>query len=1783
MAKKINIIANLIDKQFKKQMADLQKGKYKINVDVNGEKVNSANKSMKQLNNTAASTNSTFGKLKDTISNTFSSGKIAMTAYLMVLNEISKAGKNAKQTIKDLDESITDLSVAMGEGRSVASDYLSTLNKQAKIIGATTKETADSADSWIRQGKSIAETEELIYDSMILSKLGKIESADASTYLTAALNGYKLEAKDAIDVVDKLTAVDMESASDAGGLAESLSKCSSAANMADVSFDKLIGMISTVKEVTQDSDEAVGNMFKSVFSRMNQIKAGKFVDLETGESLNDTEKVLNKVGISMRDANNEFRSSEKILDEVGTKWQNFDSTTQRAVATAMAGIYQYNKLIALFDNYGNTLKYTETAANSAGTAVDKFNESYLNSLESKENILQASFESMIMNSDFDEVYGGILDATTALVDFINETNALKSVMGGLAVGIGVKAFISIKSGIHEAYVTLNKFQNAINIVGKAKISTKEFDKLLLLSNGLSKSQMKLIVSTNALSVSQKKELLIASGLSEEEAVLQLQTWKMTSANTGLTASATSASNAFRGLWATIKANQLGLIITGVTIGISAWQKYKQSVEDAVSSANEAANAYNETASSIDEYVAKYQDLRKQFIAAKGNEEDTYNIKQQLLELQTELNEQFGEEYKKLNLVTDSYKDQTEAIKAYSKESAKTFLNENRKGIEKATKEMENDDNYYLGSMNGLVDSSELKYLDEIKKIASENNIDFTDRGFEFTGKAEEASESINNFMNQITELQKQAGDTSTVLERIFDGILDNSGDALTDVDSIIDEYSEIYNQAKLAEIASDNKLSSGYSELTNAVTEYNDAIANSDNPYNDENVQNAYNNLQTLKQGIDDNKKEWGKYSDVVQKVYNEADTSSYDFYNAIKNNTDGVGNLANELKGLSDVDLQAMIDDGNNEKTFNKLSKEAEKYGLTIDELISLLEILGYVQGEVTSKNEEVSSIPSTEELEEQINNFNSVIDEIQSTYDTLSSVVEEYNSQGFLSLDTLQSLMSLSDEYLACLVNENGQLSLNSDMLNTLTQAKLAEAEATAIDQAIKELDTIATNDATTATADYITGNANLMQSLALLAGQYDNVANAAMTAAQAQSLSASIESANAKNSAATANVMAGLNTKLSLIRSTSSSISKRGIGNVSKKSSNSAKSSAKKTMEDIQKEWKEYLDKYLAMYKAELDAGLIDFNTFLNKSRSLLDEFYRDGKISAKDYWDSVKSLYENQLSIYDKVLSAVTRRIEKEVDGIQDIIDGLEKQNDALQKQLDKYDSILSAVEEVYDNRIDVLNKQKEAIQDNIDKLQDENDEHNRALELEKAKWNLYKAMNNRTKRVFNGTEFIYKTDRNEVREAQKNLQDLTLEQTISAMEKEIGLLEDQIEVLEEFKSKWSDISDAYEKEVNRQNAILLWGREYEKMILSNRLSDIDSFKNSYISIQQQIDDNEGLIESYNEKVDYYNKLKEQWSDISKAYEQSQEDQYASMVLGAQWESDVLSGRIDVLNNFKNQYIAIQQAITNAALEAARAQANAQSIQASSASSGGGGSSYSGASSTNSGNEKVLHLQRFMNQVFGSNLTEDGIMGSKTKEAIKHMQLLIGANQTGVYDKATYNKLKYYVGKILKENNKTLYNIAKSLGYPAYAKGTTNAKKGVALVSEKEHGDEIIIDNNDNAYVAEGEQLHYFEGGETVIKASESEKILTNMENLTPLQDYVSPFSGMNLQPIDYSSMVMSSLNLPDFSKLTVKNNTTPVVQNITMTLPNVTNESGYEKITKELKQAQLDAMQFAHRR
>lgn len=338
--------------------------------------------------------------------------------------------------VTELNKSFVNLKIATNGTDSEVASLMSTYNKMGKTLGATTVEVADSADQWLRQGYSIEDTNRLIEASMIQSKIGQLESADSTKYLTSALKGYKLEVEDAMSVVDKMSAVDLKSATSLGGLAEGMSEVANSARLAGISMDQLLGYEAVIGETTQDSMSSVGQSLKRIFARMGNVKAGKFVD-EDGENLNDVEKVLGKLGIKLRDSQNEFRNFGDVLYEVGGKWSTYSSVEQNAITTALAGTQQSEKLRVLFEGFGKALEYTQVAANSAGTAMEKFG-AYQDGIEAKTKKLQASIESLaqtVLNSDL--ISTGI-DGLNLLI------NGLDTIIGKLG-SLGTVA--TIGSGI----------------------------------------------------------------------------------------------------------------------------------------------------------------------------------------------------------------------------------------------------------------------------------------------------------------------------------------------------------------------------------------------------------------------------------------------------------------------------------------------------------------------------------------------------------------------------------------------------------------------------------------------------------------------------------------------------------------------------------------------------------------------------------------------------------------------------------------------------------------------------------------------------------------------------------------------------------------------------------------------------------------------------------------------------------------------------------------------------------------------------------------------------------------------------------------------------------------------------------------------------------------------------------------------------------------------------------------------------------------------------------------
>lgn len=698
-----------------------------------------------------------------------------------------------------------------------------------------------------------------------------------------------------------------------------------------------------------------------------------------------------------------------------------------------------------------------------------------------------------------------------------------------------------------------------------------------------------------------------------------------------------------------------------------------------------------------------------------------------------------------------------------------------------------------------------------------------------------------------------------------------------------------------------------------------------------------------------------------------------------------------------------------------------------------------------------------------------------------------------------------------------------------------------------------------------------------------------------------------------------MKGLDTKLKLIQSTKNAISAGNFASVSKKtsksgsSSKSSKSSKDELKEAFETEYnllkhnlemetitekeyydgvqalnekyfagkEEYLDEYrkyeeevykglksyyksycddmMDYYDKKLDASKMSYKEYCDSVSKMLADMHNSGKISDKDWYDYTKTMLEKQKDAYDRALSAITRRLQKEIDAWQAKIDVLNDQNDALNDQKDNYDKILSAVSNVYDKEIGRLNEQKDLLQDQIDALNDKNDALDLQYRKEQALYALQKAQQQRTRKLYvEGKGYIYDTDNEAIRDAQKDLDDITNEELINSLQKEQDKIQESIDILEKYKEKWNEIPDAWDKAVSEQLAIELWGQEYEKLILMNRTSDIENFKTKYLKIQSQINDNEQLIKSYEEKVEYYTKLKEQWQSLTDEYSNSVDDMYAKMLLGQSWEADVLNGRLSTLNNFRNQYNDIQKSISDMAWQSANAQISAlnavKAAEATKAQTSGGSNGYSGSSgSTTSVGSKpssgsgLTAAQKYQVRLAGTvKVIYEGSSETDLRNWITRNNY-IGVSRTIQNNIIIYfakKKEKKYIGQVYKTSGQASSQVGMlgGVGYDKvsggyrvykYAKGTDNAKKGWHIVSED--NPELIARNNGEIELVKGEQFYNFEGGETVIPADETKEILKNQGNVEQLPGTKVLPDGTVLTPIpvyDNFAQMMAKLNIEE---------------------------------------------------
>lgn len=513
------------------------------------------------------------------------------------------------------------------------------------------------------------------------------------------------------------------------------------------------------------------------------------------------------------------------------------------------------------------------------------------------------------------------------------------------------------------------------------------------------------------------------------------------------------------------------VAAGIFVIYQGWKLYNQHIEECVESANTAASALLEENKTLEDQKARVEELRTALDSGNLSEEESYNTKSQLLSIQQSLVGTYGEQAAGIDVVNGKLEEEIALMDELIVKQGSKYLNENEVGIKEATKQIEADRNYRIGTYTVTADTKEAKaaLADLVDKYPDFFSIS-TRRGsgraktihyeLDFNGTAEEATVELNNFMTDVRELKAEFSDNEAATE-FFDNILERSSDALNKANEVIQIYQGIYDTARQYALITDTKQYTGgdkaqtaaawMNEYSAAVQEYNDALASGD-PSRIAEAAASFQVIDSIIKGLTGEGGAMSQYAQDAADIANQLDEASIaanNFYAHLlaTETPSGRGNpfglLANQIKelGLTDIDLQNMLltdDVEEGEEQFRKLIDLAKSYGISVNALIPLLVKWGYVSSEAGAQAE--SSLSSLKDTAK------SAADATQNVLSMIAGAQEMLTSQSTGKSISVENFNTAElNGYADALEYVNGSLQLNVERVNELVKAKASEQIAT------------------------------------------------------------------------------------------------------------------------------------------------------------------------------------------------------------------------------------------------------------------------------------------------------------------------------------------------------------------------------------------------------------------------------------------------------------------------------------------------------------------------------------------------------------------------------------------------------------------------------------------------------------------------------------------------------------------------------------------------------------------
>jgi len=402
------------------------------------------------------------------------------------------------------------------------------------------------------------------------------------------------------------------------------------------------------------------------------------------------------------------------------------------------------------------------------------------------------------------------------------------------------------------------------------------------------------------------------------------------------------------------------VISAIHSSITASDRLKESAKD-------LGGQFSSTKSDIEDYKSKINDLYKTINDSSSSYEDTYNARKELLSIQDEMIEKFGSEAEAVEFVTSAINGQTEALDSLTKQKWQETVNEFANGSDKKWTERVGDSwsNLWSGTSNNFdrmikeMENTKVSFrvipryddkgtYEEFSKKIKENfgvSIAHTERDDIFT-----LSGDLDDIYDQLLNIQSLATNMG-----IDDSFLPDLSRQADKTKKTLESYQEIYSQHILYDKILDSDVyEQSFHDINNAYKKYQEEFASGDDESIEKAKQSFAEVVQGAIEGIDDQSViDYfnSMYPDLQEAVgswefevkYKAAIGDDADnFENKVK---DAIGKFENSdsiLNFYSNTATSEQID------AYAQLNFYADKYNLTLEQLIAKLEQLGLISSNV-------------------------------------------------------------------------------------------------------------------------------------------------------------------------------------------------------------------------------------------------------------------------------------------------------------------------------------------------------------------------------------------------------------------------------------------------------------------------------------------------------------------------------------------------------------------------------------------------------------------------------------------------------------------------------------------------------------------------------------------------------------------------------------------------------------------------------------------------------------------